>query len=86
MEEKLVHILNEMAEYLSISQMKNCRRYCSRTFLKPKHTKPRYLTQNICKCSSMPRKSKAARNAHCNIGRVTVEHLPVCSISTPVRK
>lgn len=30
MEEKLVTVLNEMADYLSVSQMKNFRKYYSR--------------------------------------------------------
>ena len=34
MEEKIVWIIDEMADYLNISQIKNCRKFCFKHFQK----------------------------------------------------
>lgn len=67
MEEKLVHILNEMAEYLSISQMKKLQEVLLKNLSEAEAHKTEVSNTEYLQMSSMPRKSKAARNAHCNI-------------------
>ncbi len=48
MEDKIVKIINEMAEYLNVAQMKKLRkRCCCRRFLNPKRRKSRSPTRNI---------------------------------------
>lgn len=39
MEEKIVMIINKMADYLNISQMKNCRKCCYKHFQKTQYKK-----------------------------------------------
>lgn len=47
MEDKIVKIINEMAEYLNVAQMKSCKRCCCRRFLNPKRRKSRSPMRNI---------------------------------------
>ena len=47
MEEKIVTILNEMSEYLSISQMKKLQEVVLRTFSENEADKKRYQMKNF---------------------------------------
>ena len=85
MEEKLVHILNEMAEYLSISQMKKLQEVLLKNLSEAEAHKTEVSNTEYLQMFLDAKKIEGCSERTLQYYRVTVEHL-LCSISTPVRK
>ena len=85
MEERLVNILNEMAEYLNVAQMKKLQEVLLKN-LTPESTK-RVETSNeeYLKLFLAAKKIEGCSERTLQYYRTTVEHLLV-SVSTPIRK
>ena len=66
MEEKVVSIINEMAEYLNVSQMKKLQEVLLKTFSEHEQQKQKLVIVSICNCSWMQRKSKVVLNEQFN--------------------
>ena len=85
MEEKLVHILNEMAEYLSISQMKKLQEVLLKNLSETEAHKTEVSNTEYLQMFLDAKKIEGCSERTLQYYRVTVEHL-LCSISTSVRK
>ena len=85
MEEKFVHILNEMAEYLSISQMKKLQEVLLKNLSEAEAHKTEVSNTEYLQMFLDAKKIEGCSEHTLQYYRVTVEHL-LCSISTPVRK
>lgn len=85
MEEKIVTILNEMSEYLSISQMKKLQEVVLRTFSENEADKKQIPNEEFLKMFLEAKKIEGCSERTIQYYRVTVEHL-LSQIETEVRK
>lgn len=85
MEEKFVNILNEMAEYLNVSQMKRLQEVLIRNFAEDKIQKETISNSEYLKLFLDAKKIEGCSERTLKYYRVTVEHL-LTYISTPIRK
>lgn len=73
MEEKIVLILNEMSEYLSIAQMKKLQEVVLKTFSENEADKQEISNNDFCKCFWCKRIEGCSERT-IQYYRVTVEH------------
>ena len=85
MEEKIVKVLNEMAEYLSVSQMKKLQEVILSTFSENAPNKLEIANEEFLKMFLDAKKIEGCSDRTINYYRVTIEHL-LCNIDTAVRK
>jgi len=85
MEEKIVTVLNEMAEYLSISQMKKLQEVILRNFNENEVEKKEISNDNFLKMFLDAKRIEGCSERTLNYYRTTVEHL-ISQIETGVRK
>ena len=85
MEEKIVTVLNEMAEYLSISQMKKLQEVILRNFAENEVEKKEISNDNFLKMFLDAKRIEGCSERTLNYHRTTVEHL-ISQIETGVRK
>lgn len=85
MEEKIVKVLNEMAEYLSVSQMKKLQEVILSTFSENAPDKLEIANEEFLKMFLDAKKIEGCSDRTINYYRVTIEHL-LYSIDTAVRK
>ena len=85
MEEKIVTVLNEMAEYLSISQMKKLQEVILRNFAENEVEKKEISNDNFLKMFLDAKCIEGCSERTLNYYRTTVEHL-ISQIETGVRK
>ena len=85
MEEKIVKVLNEMTEYLSVSQMKKLQEGILRTFAENEPNKTEISNEEFLKMFLDAKKVEGCSERTINYYRVTIEHL-LSNISTMVRK
>ena len=85
MEEKIVKVLNEMTEYLSVSQMKKLQEVILRTFAENEPNKIEISNEEFLKMFLDAKKVEGCSERTINYYRVTIEHL-LSNISTMVRK
>ena len=85
MEEKIVTVLNEMAEYLSISQMKKLQDVILRNFAENEVEKKEISNDNFLKMFLDAKRIEGCSERTLNYYRTTVEHL-ISQIETGVRK
>mgnify|MGYP004539114741 FL=1 len=85
MEEKIVKMLNEMSEYLSISQMKKLQEVVLKTFSENEADKEHISNLEFLKMFLDAKKIEGCSNRTIQYYRVTVEHL-FSLIDTEVRK
>lgn len=84
MEEKVVTILNEMSEYLSIPQMKKLQEVMVNTFAENQADTKKIENKEFCRCFGC-KKIEGCSERTIQYYRVTVEHMLSC-IETEVRK
>ena len=85
MEENIVTVLNEMAEYLSISQMKKLQEVILRNFAENEVEKKEISNDNFLKMFLDAKRIEGCSERTLNYYRTTVEHL-ISQIETGVRK
>lgn len=85
MEEKIVKVLNEMAEYLSVSQMKKLQEVILGTFASNAPDKLEISNGEFLKMFLDAKKIEGCSERTINYYRVTIEHL-LSNIDTTVRK
>lgn len=85
MEEKIVKVLNEMAEYLSVSQMKKLQEVILSTFADNEPDKLEISNEEFLKMFLAAKKVEGCSDRTINYYRVTIEHL-ISNINTVVRK
>ncbi len=85
MEEKIVKVLNEMAEYLSVSQMKKLQEVILSTFADNAPDKLEISNEEFLKMFLDAKKIEGCSDRTINYYRVTIEHL-LSNIDTAVRK
>lgn len=85
MEEKLVSIMNEMAEYLSISQLKKLQEVLLKQLSEKESQKAAISNAEYLKLFLDAKKIEGCSERTINYYRVTIEHL-LSAISTPIRK
>jgi hypothetical protein len=85
MEEKLVNILNEMAEYLNISQLKKLQEVLLKQLSDKSPQKEPATNADYLKLFLDAKKIEGCSDRTIKYYRVTIEHL-LAHISTPVRK
>lgn len=85
MEEKLVSIMNEMAEYLSISQLKKLQEVLLKQLSEKESQKTAISNAEYLKLFLDAKKIEGCSERTINYYRVTIEHL-LSAISTPIRK
>lgn len=85
MEEKIVNVLNEMAEYLSISQMKKLQEVIIRNFAENEAEKKEISNQEFLKMFLEAKQIEGCSERTIQYYQTTVEHL-ISQISTGVRK
>lgn len=85
MEEKLVNILNEMAEYLNISQMKKLQEVLLRNLAENEIVKQNIPNAEYLKLFLDAKKIEGCSGRTLKYYQVTVEHL-LSQITTPIRK
>ena len=85
MEEKLVSIMNEMAEYLSISQLKKLQEVLLKQLSEKESQKTAISNAEYLKLFLDAKKIVGCSERTINYYRVTIEHL-LSAISTPIRK
>ena len=85
MEEKLVTILSEMAEYLNISQMKKLQEVLIKTLSEQKPQKSDISNTDYLKMFLEAKEIEGCSTRTIQYYRVTVEHL-FAHVSTPIRK
>ena len=85
MEEKLVSIMNEMAEYLSISQLKKLQEVLLKQLSGKESQKTAISNAEYLKLFLDAKKIEGCSERTINYYRVTIEHL-LSAISTPIRK
>ncbi|MFR5487663.1 site-specific tyrosine recombinase/integron integrase [Eubacterium sp.] len=85
MEEKIVTVLNEMAEYLSISQMKKLQEVILRNFAENEVEKREISNDNFLRMFLDAKRIEGCSERTLNYYRTTVEHL-ISQIETGVRK
>lgn len=85
MEEKIVSVLNEMSEYLSISQMKKLQEVIIRTFAENEASKTDIPNDEFLKMFLDAKQIEGCSERTIQYYRVTVEHL-LSQIETNIRK
>ena len=85
MEEKIVKVLNEMAEYLSVSQMKKLQEVILNTFADNEPDKVEISNEEFLRMFLDAKKVEGCSDRTINYYRVTIEHL-IANINTVVRK
>lgn len=85
MEEKVVKIINEMAEYLNVSQMKKLQEVLLRTFSEKEATKKDISNQEYLKLFLDAKKIEGCSDRTIHYYRTTVEKM-FLSVETSVRK
>lgn len=85
MEEKLVNILNEMAEYLSISQMKKLQEVLLKNMKEQEESISETTNYDYLKMFIAAKKIEGCSDRTVTYYKSTVEHLLKC-IDTPIRK
>ena len=85
MEEKLVNILNEMADYLSVSQMKKLQEVLIRNFEKGEAQKEQISNSEYLKMFIDAKRIEGCSERTVQYYQVTVEHL-LKNIDVPIRK
>ncbi len=85
MEEKLVNIMNEMAEYLSISQLKKLQEVLLKEFSNQRAQRETIANADYLKLFLDAKKIEGCSDRTLKYYRATIEHL-LTHISTPVRK
>lgn len=85
MEEKLVCITNEMAEYLSIAQLKKLQEVLLKYLSESEPEKELISNADYLKLFLDAKKIEGCSDRTLNYYRTTIEHLLVC-IETPIRK
>lgn len=85
MEEKIVSVLNEMSEYLSISQMKKLQEVIIRTFAENEASKTDISNDDFLKMFLDAKQIEGCSERTIQYYRVTVEHL-LSQIETNIRK
>lgn len=85
MEEKLVNILNEMAEYLNVSQMKKLQEVLIRNFSEDKIQKESISNDEYLQLFLDAKKIEGCSERTLQYYRMTVEHL-LNHVVTPIRK
>ena len=85
MEEKLVNILNEMAEYLSISQMKKLQEVLLKNMKEQEENISERSNYDYLKMFIAAKKIEGCSDRTVTYYKSTVEHLLKC-IDTPIRK
>lgn len=85
MEEKVVTIINEMAEYLSVSQMKKLQEVLLRTFTEHEATKSEVSNQEYLQLFLDAKKIEGCSERTIQYYRTTVERL-LANVTTPIRK
>jgi len=85
MEEKIVKVLNEMAEYLSVSQMKKLQEVILSTFSDNAPDRMEIANEEFLKMFLDAKKIEGCSDRTINYYRVTIEHL-LSNIDTTVRK
>ena len=85
MEEKIVIVLNEMSEYLSIAQMKKLQEVIISTFAENEAVKKDISNDEFLEMYLAAKKIEGCSERTINYYRVTVEHL-LSQINTSVRK
>ena len=85
MEEKLVNILNEMAEYLSISQMKKLQEVLLKNMKEQEESISETSNYDYLKMFIAAKKIEGCSDRTVTYYKSTVEHLLKC-IDTPIRK
>lgn len=85
MEEKIVSVLNEMSEYLSISQMKKLQEVIIRTFAENEASKTDISNDDFLKMFLDAKQIEGCSERTIQYYRVTVEHL-LSQTETNIRK
>lgn len=85
MEEKIVNVLNEMAEYLSISQLKKLQEVILKTFAENETEKKKIPNEDFLEMFLSAKRIEGCSDRTIQYYRVTVEHL-LDHVSTEVRK
>lgn len=85
MEEKLVNILNEMAEYLSIAQLKKLQEILLKQLSDNEPQKETISNEDYLKMFLNAKHIEGCSDRTLQYYRVTVEHL-LKNITTPIRK
>lgn len=85
MEEKVVRIINEMAEYLNVSQMKKLQEVLLKTFSEHESEKIEISNQDYLGLFLDAKKIEGCSERTIHYYRVTIERL-LLNISTPIRK
>ena len=85
MEEKIVNVLNEMAEYLSIAQLKKLQEVILKTFAENETKKKKIPNEDFLEMFLSAKRIEGCSDRTIQYYRVTVEHL-LNHVSTEVRK
>lgn len=85
MEEKVVRIINEMAEYLNVSQMKKLQEVLLKTFSEHESEKVEISNQDYLGLFLDAKKIEGCSERTIHYYRATIERL-LLNISTPIRK
>lgn len=85
MEEKIVNVLNEMAEYLSIAQLKKLQEVILKTFAENETEKKKIPNEDFLEMFLAAKRIEGCSDRTIQYYRVTVEHL-LNHITTEVRK
>ena len=85
MEKKIVTILNEMAEYLNVSQMKKLQEVMLKTFAENKPEKSEISNGDYLKMFLDAKKIEGCSERTIDYYKKTIEHL-INTVKTPVRK
>lgn len=85
MEEKLVNILNEMSEYLSVSQMKKLQEVLLKNFAENEAQKETISNDEYLKLFLDAKNIEGCSDRTLKYYRVTIEHL-LSHVKTPIRK
>jgi len=85
MEEKIVTILNEMAEYLNVSQMKKLQEVMLKAFAENSPEKTEISNEDYLKMFLDAKKIEGCSERTIEYYQKTIEHL-IDTVSTPVRK
>lgn len=85
MEEKVVKIINEMAEYLSVSQMKKLQEVLLKTFSEQESTKTEISNQEYLQLFLEAKRIEGCSERTIQYYRTTVEKL-LLNVITPIRK
>lgn len=85
MEEKVVKIINEMAEYLSVSQMKKLQEVLLKTFSEQESTKTEISNQEYLQLFLEAKRIEGCSERTIQYYRTTIEKL-LLNIITPIRK